>query len=59
MLLWPPKSPSHIFYCRKLANQESQVGFSRRKVAEEIGEKWPMFVERVKATDFFSRVCPR
>jgi len=53
------KSPSHIFYCRKLANRECQVGFCRRKVAEEIGEKWPMFVERVKATDFFSRVCPR
>ena len=53
------KSPSHIFYCRKLANRESQVGFCRRKVAEEIGEKWQMFVERVKTTDFFSRVCPR
>jgi len=53
------KSPAHIFYCRKLTNRESQVGFCRRKVAEEIGEKWSMFVERVQASDFYTRICPR
>jgi len=53
------KSPAHVFYCRKLANRESQMGFCRRKVAEEIGEKWSLFVDRILTTDFFARVCPR
>jgi ubiquinone biosynthesis protein UbiJ len=34
-------------------------GFSRRKIAEGIGEKWSMFVERVQASNFFARVFPR
>jgi hypothetical protein len=52
------KPPAHIFYCRKLANRESQVDFCQRKVAAEIGEKWSLFVERIQTADFFERVSP-